>query len=50
MEILFLLIPLALLLSGIALVAFFRAVEGGQFEDLEGDGVRFLLDEEATVE
>lgn len=46
MEILFVLVPLALVLSGLALFGFFRAVESGQFEDLDGDGARFLLDRE----
>lgn len=44
MEILFVLVPLALLLSGIGLVLFFKAVGSGQFEDLDGDGARLLLD------
>lgn len=44
MEILFVLVPLALLLSGAGLALFFRAVASGQFEDLDGDGARFLLE------
>lgn len=44
MEILFFLVPLALVLSGIALALFFGAVSTGQFEDLDGDAARFLLE------
>lgn len=44
MEILFFLVPLALLLSGVGLALFFGAVATGQFEDLDGDGARFLLE------
>ena len=44
MEILFFLVPVAILLSVVALGLFFVAVGQGQFEDLDGDGARFLLD------
>lgn len=44
MEILFFLVPLALLLSAAGLALFFGAVGSGQFEDLDGDGARFLLE------
>ncbi len=46
MEILFFLIPLAITLSGIGIALFFYAVDSGQFEDLDGDGARFLLNDE----
>lgn len=45
MEILFVLVPAALLLSGVGMFLFFKAVRDGQFEDLDADGVRFLLDD-----
>lgn len=45
MEILFFLVPVALLLSAGAVYLFYRAVRDGQFEDLDADGVRFLLDD-----
>ncbi len=45
MEVLFVLVPVALLLSGVALTAFFVAVKNGQYEDLDADGVRFLQDD-----
>jgi cbb3-type cytochrome oxidase maturation protein len=45
MAALFILIPLALLLLAIAVVAFLWAVNHEQFEDLEREGARILLDE-----
>jgi cbb3-type cytochrome oxidase maturation protein len=39
------LIPLALLLGGAALVAFFWSLRSGQYEDLDGAAERILLDE-----
>ncbi len=50
MEILFFLVPVAVALSGVALVLFFKAVGTGQFEDLDGDAGRFLLDSPQFVE
>lgn len=46
MNILYLLIPLGLVLLGIALWAFMWAVRSGQFEDLEGPAHRMLMDED----
>ena len=45
MESLILLIPLALLLIGIAIKIFFWAVDDGQFDDLEGPAHSILFDE-----
>jgi cbb3-type cytochrome oxidase maturation protein len=45
MEVLALLIPVALLLGGIGLAAFFWAVRTDQFDDPEGDSRRILDDE-----
>ncbi len=45
MEVLLILIPVALVLSGLALAFFFAAVTSGQFEDLDGDGARILLED-----
>ncbi|MGE5152600.1 MAG: cbb3-type cytochrome oxidase assembly protein CcoS, partial [Bdellovibrio bacteriovorus] len=42
------LIPGMLLLGLAAVAVLFWAARGGQFEDLEGDGRRILLDEDAT--
>ncbi len=46
MSILYLLIPLSLLLLGLAVWAFFWAVKHDQFEDLEGPAHRILFDED----
>ena len=46
MSILYLLIPLALLLLGVAVWAFFWAVGSGQFDDLDTPAMRILLDDD----
>ena len=46
MEILFVLIPLSLVLLGIAVWAFFWAVRTGQFEDLDSPAYRILMDDD----
>ena len=46
MNILFALIPLALILLAFAVWAFFWAVRSGQFDDLDTPAVRILLDDE----
>jgi cbb3-type cytochrome oxidase maturation protein len=45
MAALFVLIPLGLLLLAVAVAAFFWAVNHDQFEDLDHEGARVLLDE-----
>lgn len=49
MSILFVLIPLAVLMLGVALAAFFWAVGHDQFEDLDTPGVRVLFDDAEVV-
>ena len=46
MKILFLLIPLSLVLLGIAVWAFFWAVGNGQFDDLDSPAYRILMDDD----
>ncbi|GEN28640.1 hypothetical protein HVA01_22860 [Halovibrio variabilis] len=46
MTILYLLIPLSLMLLGLAVWAFFWAVKNDQFDDLEGPAHRILFDED----
>lgn len=41
-----LLIPIALFLGLVGLCAFFWSIHSGQFDDLEGAGMRILIDEE----
>jgi cbb3-type cytochrome oxidase maturation protein len=50
MSMLFALIPLAIVLLGIAVWAFFWAVRSGQFEDLDTPAVRILLDDDNADE
>lgn len=44
---LLILIPLALVMGGVGLVAFFWAMRQGQFEDLDGAANRILIEDEA---
>ena len=46
MTILLVLIPLGLLLLGVAVAAFVWAVRNGQFDDLEDEAGRILFDED----
>lgn len=41
-----LLIPLALMMGLVGLLAFFWALRGGQFDDLDGAANRILIDDE----
>ena len=49
MEILYLLIPLAVVLAGVIVWAFFWSVKSGQFDDLEGPAHRILMDEKRSA-
>ena len=44
MEILYLLVPLAVLLAGVIVWAFLWSIHAGQFDDLEGPAHRILMD------
>jgi cbb3-type cytochrome oxidase maturation protein len=46
MSIIFVLIPLGLVLLGVAVLAFFWAVRNGQFDDMDTAGWRILLDDD----
>lgn len=46
MTILYMLIPIGLVLLGIAIWAFMWAVRSGQFDDLEGPAHRILMDDD----
>ncbi len=50
MEILYLLIPIALLLVAAMVVAFLWAARSGQFDDLEGPAHRILMDDDEPRE
>lgn len=46
MSILYVLIPLALLVLGVAVWAFFWAVGSGQFDDMDTPAMRVLMDDD----
>ena len=48
MSILYILIPLALLLLGLAVWAFFWAVGSGQFDDLDTPAIRVVMDDDTN--
>ena len=50
MEIIFFLIPIALLLVAGIVAGLFWAVKSGQFDDLEGPAYQILMDEEIYPE
>jgi cbb3-type cytochrome oxidase maturation protein len=47
-SVLLLAVPIALLLAGSAVAAFFWAARDGQFDDLDTPPLRMLLDDEAA--
>lgn len=47
MNILYLLIPLSLVLVFVIGVVFWWSLRSGQFDDLEGEGFRILLDDDS---
>jgi len=46
MEIVYLLLPIAIVIAIVAVGVFFWAVKSGQFEDLEGPAYRILMDDD----
>ena len=50
MDILFLLVPLSVVLAFFIGAAFWRAVDTGQFDDLDGPAVRILADDDSPAE
>jgi cbb3-type cytochrome oxidase maturation protein len=48
MDVLLYLIPAALLLGGLGLVAFLWALKSGQFDDLDGAAHRILFEEDTA--
>lgn len=49
MDVLYLLIPLAMLLGAAAVLTFVWAVRRGQFDDLDTPAIRILFDDEETT-
>lgn len=50
MEVIFILLPLAILIAGVMLALFIWAVRSGQYDDLETPAHRILFDEEGAPE
>ena len=50
MNILYLLIPIAMILAACAVLTFVWAVKRGQFDDLDTPPIRMLFDDEEGVE
>ncbi len=48
MESLYLLIPLSVIIVFVALWVFFKAMDSGQFDDLEGPAMRILQDDDSV--
>lgn len=46
MNVLYFLVPLALLLAGVGVAAFVWSVRSGQFDDVQTPGMRVLLEDE----
>lgn len=49
MDIVILLIPIAIILAGLAIWAFFWSVNSGQFDDLESPAHRILYDDDEEL-
>lgn len=49
MNVLFILVPVSLILSGVALAAFLWTLRASQYEDLAGDAWRILSDEDSPA-
>ncbi len=50
MNVLYFLVPLAILLASAGIAAFMWAVRNGQFDDVETPAIRMLLDDEEAGE
>jgi cbb3-type cytochrome oxidase maturation protein len=50
MNVVFVLLPLALIIAGVMLALFIWAVRSGQYDDLETPAVRILFDDEPGEE
>lgn len=48
MSVLYVLVPVALVLAGLGVLAFRWAVRSGQYDDVSTPGVRVLLDDESA--
>jgi cbb3-type cytochrome oxidase maturation protein len=46
MSVLFIMLPVALLIAGTAILAFARAAKSGQYDDLDTPACRMLMDDD----
>jgi len=46
MDIILMLIPAALMVSGVFIIVFYWSVKSGQYEDFEGEAHRILMEDE----
>ena len=46
MDVMIFLIPVAVLMGAVGLIAFFWSLQSGQYEDMEGAAHRILIDDE----
>lgn len=49
MVVFYILTPVALLLAGLGLAAFFWSVRSGQYDDVETPAIRILIDDDGTA-
>lgn len=50
MDVIYALIPSMIIIGIILVIILFWAIKSGQFDDMEGDARRILMDEDLTVE
>jgi cbb3-type cytochrome oxidase maturation protein len=50
MSVLYIMLPIALLIAGMALAAFIRAARSGQYDDLDTPACRILMDDDEANE
>jgi cbb3-type cytochrome oxidase maturation protein len=49
MEVIYIVLPLAIALAGVAVFAFYWAVNRGQYDDLDTPPIRILFDDTGTT-
>jgi cbb3-type cytochrome oxidase maturation protein len=49
MSVIFIILPIAIVMAGLALVAFVLSVRRGQFDDVDTPPLRAILDDDPTV-
>jgi cbb3-type cytochrome oxidase maturation protein len=49
MSVLYVMLPVALLIAGAAVLAFIRAVRAGQYDDLDTPALRMLVEDDEEI-